>query len=166
MYDKKIAVRKNREYMRLHHFCRECQKVDAYTLNGHPKCYECMQKENEMKRKKRKENKIEYNQYQRNRREKLKLELKCSVCGINLPENYSYFLCEKCRWDKKLKKRKRDQQKVNNWPRGDNGICYQCNKKPVINGKRLCTDCYSMKMKFLEKAMERNRELKNEGSKK
>jgi hypothetical protein len=36
-----------------------------------------------------------------------------------------------------------------NWPRGANGYCWQCNKAPAIEGKRLCADCIKAKMECL-----------------
>lgn len=33
-------MRERREFFRQHHLCTECGKEDAYTMNGHPRCFE------------------------------------------------------------------------------------------------------------------------------
>lgn len=33
-----------------------------------------------------------------------------------------------------------------NRPRGGNGICWQCNKRPKLDGKNLCPSCYEKKV--------------------
>jgi hypothetical protein len=38
-----------------------------------------------------------------------------------------------------------------NRPRGDNGICWQCNKLPVMDGRHLCQSCYDRKVDVLRK---------------
>lgn len=44
-----------------------------------------------------------------------------------------------------------------NFPRGDNGICWQCNKLPAIDGKRLCPSCYEKKVEVAVKNLEHSR---------
>jgi len=33
-------MKERREFFRQHHLCTECGKEDAYTMNGHPRCFE------------------------------------------------------------------------------------------------------------------------------
>ena len=33
-----------------------------------------------------------------------------------------------------------------NRPRGANGYCWQCNKRPSMDGRRLCRECYEVKV--------------------
>lgn len=48
-----------------------------------------------------------------------------------------------------------------NWPRGDNGICWQCNKLPKLEGYKLCRACYDKKVQIL---LENNYNHNNERS--
>ena len=63
--------------------------------------------------------------------------------------------CFKCSEKERLRRERRGIS-----PRMS-GICYQCNKKPCIEGKKLCQECYDKKvivaMKNLEKAREKQR---------
>lgn len=97
--------RERRELLRRLHFCRECGKQDAYTLNGRAKCAECVERDTELRRQKR-----------------------------------GY----RPKWEKE-----RTEKPEVNSPRGDNGICWQCNKKPIAPGHKLCEDCYQMKVRIL-----------------
>lgn len=45
-----------------------------------------------------------------------------------------------------------------NRPRGGNGICWQCNKEPVMDGKRLCSECYRWKVEIASRNL-----LKSQG---
>lgn len=42
-----------------------------------------------------------------------------------------------------------------NYPRGDNGICWQCNKRPCISGRHLCQECYLKKVEIARKYLNR-----------
>ena len=42
-------------------------------------------------------------------------------------------------------RQKKDRPAVNR-PRGENGICWQCNKRPKLDGKQLCEQCYAAKV--------------------
>lgn len=33
-------MKERRDFFRLHHLCTECGKEDAYTMTGHPRCFE------------------------------------------------------------------------------------------------------------------------------
>lgn len=152
--------KENKKYLIGLHRCIECHKIDAYTLSGKAKCYECLEKDRERSAIYREKNHDLVNQKQKELRKRWKEEHKCSRCGNKLPENYGFLLCNRCRIETRKNKNNRTLLSGVNLPRGDNGICWQCNKNPVIEGKRLCFDCYKSKMKLLEKAMERNREVK------
>lgn len=42
-----------------------------------------------------------------------------------------------------------------NWPRGDNGYCWQCNKRLAMEGRHLCSSCYEMKLRVWERCLKR-----------
>lgn len=151
--------KQTREYLKHAKRCIKCWKMDAYTLNGHTLCADCTEKDNERKRKERSRNPYKYRDEQKKIRDKRREEGKCIRCGLKLQSGYSFMTCPTCRilTRNRLRNIRADTDKN---IRGQNGICYQCNKKPVMDGKKLCEDCYSMKMMYLEKAMEVNRRKK------
>ena len=40
----------------------------------------------------------------------------------------------------------RPEKPWKNSPRGANGYCWQCNKRPSMDGRRLCRECYEVKV--------------------
>jgi hypothetical protein len=59
-------------------------------------------------------------------------------------------MCAACKVKHKLRKAK--HQINHGWlPRGANGKCYQCNRAPAIEGKKLCQECYDKKIITLRK---------------
>lgn len=137
-----------REKLKSLHLCLWCKQQDAFTLNGRSYCAECAEKLAQAKY-----NKTYRNETTRQNRKEARKALrlrhienhKCSQCGTSLPENYSFKLCEKCR----TKNRLRD--KTTTFMRGQNGICWLCNKQPVIENKRLCKTCYDKELQCLSK---------------
>lgn len=150
-----------RQYLKHQHKCRECRGIDAYTMNGRTHCAECAEKIAERARKAREKDPKKYAEMQKGIRDKRREEGKCTRCGRELPYQYSFKTCPLCRiyGRNRLRNIRADTDKN---VRGYNGICYQCNKEPAIEGKKLCRSCYSMKMHYLEKAMEVNRMRKDE----
>ena len=45
-------------------------------------------------------------------------------------------------------RQKKDRPEVNR-PRGGNGICWQCNKRTKLDGKKLCQICYEKKVNLV-----------------
>lgn len=118
--------------------CVRCHKQDAYTLNGRSRCAECAEKDSERHRR-------NYTTENNNKkcqkfRKKCKENGLCTTCGR--PAVQGKVRCTECL----LKCRKataayRASKGEVNLPRGDNGICWKCNKKPVVDGKKMCPDC-------------------------
>lgn len=153
--------REVRRYLKNQNLCKSCRKMDAYTMNDHTLCADCMEKAAELKRKQRAKNPYKYRDQQNRIRDRRREEYKCTRCGRMLPPMYLFKTCIECRIKMRNRKRNIAIKKDKNI-RGTNGICYQCNKNPVIEGKKLCEDCYSMKLMYLEKAMETNRRKREE----
>lgn len=157
--ERRIRDKKNREYLQSVHRCRDCKKIDAYTLNGRTFCADCVARNTELK--KEKYNSSKCKETQKKIREQRKSEHKCTRCGKKLKKGYKFLTCEQCRLETRESKKIRYAKKTNcNLPRGDNGMCWQCNKQPCIEGKYLCQSCYDEKMKYIEKANEANRKEK------
>lgn len=141
------------------HICVACKKQDAYTLAGRAYCFECNEEKNAKARKRRAENREQQIQKDRDRYRRMKEQGLCAECGKPL-DRIGVF-CKRC--NKKRNRRyaeaARNVKKIN-WPRGDNGICWQCNKEPVWNGKKLCKACYEKSVRQLrEKADPRREEM-------
>lgn len=156
---RRIQNKNNREYLKRVHRCRDCGRIDAYTLVGKTRCAVCVQKSTERKRVLR--DKEMEKEKQREIREKRKAEHKCVYCGKGLAEGYKYATCQKCRSKQAEYQRHYRANKFNsNFPRGANDICYQCNKKTVILGKKLCQECYNKKMEIVDKMNQINKKEK------
>ena len=142
--------KENRAYKHRRKRCVRCGEIDAFTLAGRQSCAVCCEKQAE---------------YYEQNRERIKAQRKeraawykangiCPRCGK--PNDSNFESCAECRDKKKFYQRIR-RQKMNvpsevNWPRGDNGICYICNKRPKVEGKRVCEICCGKLMASLEKA--------------
>lgn len=102
------------------HLCRDCGKQDAYTMNGRPRCAECVERDTERNRIKR---------------------------GYRPA------------WQRE----ERSEKPLVNYPRGDNGICWQCNKKPCISGRHLCQECYLKKVEIARRYLNRKDTSEEDG---
>ena len=88
-------MRDRRAWLKKHCFCADCKKQDAYTLSGHYRCFECLEK--------RRKTAIEYIRHEKtpeiNRR---KEEGFCHLCGSPWMEGFTKWggepirLCERC----------------------------------------------------------------------
>ena len=125
--------------------CVSCKNQDAYTLAGRTYCSDCAEKYAKLKHDKFYTNKESIEQRKKQRKELRERHIKnheCSVCGNKLPENYKYHTCSKCRTYNKLRQN-------SSFTRGENGICWTCNKEKALKGKRLCQKCYDRQLKIL-----------------
>jgi hypothetical protein len=155
-----------REYMHLLrdlHVCKSCKRQDAFTLNGRAYCAECAAKNAERKRKWRGENPEESRARSRQSREKYAMENRCTVCGKPLPYMCGFKTCASCReHSRQLRAEKRWRENPDRFIRGTPGICYRCVKRPVMEGKKVCKQCYEsglpVAMANLEKANVSNME--------
>lgn len=129
------------------HICRRCKGQDAYTLAGRAYCAECAALKSQRAREYRAKDKNVQRVRSKIAREEYIEQGRCSRCGGE--NNTGGRTCTRCRVHFKLM---RIEKRKSNYPRGSNGICWQCNKEPVIVGKKLCQRCYEVKMKCLEKA--------------
>lgn len=146
-----ITTSNYRKMLKKNGICRECKKQDAYTIGGRTLCYECSEKQRLYKQEKRKlpEYRERMLYSSRKRRARLIDEHKCPQCGNSLANNYKYKWCTKCLAKARVSRKSARERKTGGESslRGQNGICWQCNKLPVIFGKKLCNECYKQKVK-------------------
>lgn len=151
--------REYRKTLKHLHLCRECHRRDAFTLNGMAMCAECTEKGRLRKQEylQKPENRDRTNAAQRKKRAERAENGCCTNCGTLLHDG-NYKLCPKCR-AKCRKYKNRATRKRGISPRTE-GICWQCNKAPVMAERGLCEACYVKKvpiaLKNLEKAHENN----------
>lgn len=121
--------------------CVKCKTRDAYTMAGHWLCAECSAAKNARTRQRRRE--TDRNGKERATRAARRQFGLCTSCGAALAPGGG-TLCKRCAGKRKTYRLRYEakHRPAYNWPRGDNGICYQCNKEPVLPGKRTCRRCY------------------------
>lgn len=84
---------------------------------------------------------MKYSKQQKERRERLKKENKCVVCGEDLPENCNFFRCFGCRVRQSQADMKYKEKKKGNGNMNDN-ICVMCGATlPTECGKQYCSEC-------------------------
>lgn len=146
-------------WMKQHHYCRECKKVDAYTLAGRHLCAECSAKKAERDREKMRGNE-KRRAYERRRKERMKRAGVCPNCGRTLPaKGYPYVTCERCRAKDRERRRRRREASgaVSRAMYKELGLCVTCGR-PRIKDKLgcdgqeilLCERCYANALKWAE----------------
>lgn len=156
-----------RAYYKSHQRCTICGKQDAYTLSGHTKCADCSEKHSEAAKTYNQEHKDKISAYKKkkyNQNKQYRIENHlCTTCGKKLDENYTYNTCQMCRY-KRREYYKKEAIKNGVIPgcRGENGICYICNKEKATHGK-LCDECYKKAIKSLQYAKESIEQKKENG---
>lgn len=155
--ERNLNRKKDKLFLKQMHLCVTCKKKDAYTMAGRTCCAECARKIADRQRQRKKANPEKMAEIEKNHIEKYKMEHKCIQCGRILPADYENVNCEICL--KKATARRRDKRIQNgmNWPRGNNGICFQCNKNLAKEGSSLCQNCYDKKIDIVNMMNERNR---------
>ncbi len=132
--------------------CRDCGQEDAYTMAGRTYCFDCAKKQRIAKQKARNDPQTRRKMLDQHTHMKdtRKANGLCPTCGRKTDGEHA--LCPYCR-AKARKSTARHRAKQNpsvNYPRGSNGICFQCNKAPVMDSKKLCADCYAVKLRHCQ----------------
>lgn len=143
--------KERQSYWQSRHRCGKCGKEDAYTMAGRKRCAECCERERAW----RAANKEKVREIRKRHNEKYKQEGRCMSCGAAL-DGSAVDYCGKC-WSHILRHRlnrkdARRGESTKNYPRGENGICYTCNKRPAREGSKLCEECYQKSLAALRKA--------------
>ena len=145
--NKNADKQKWRELLRKNHLCLDCKKMDAYTLNGRPKCAECAEKDALRHKKWRTENREKSKAISAEYHQRYINEKRCSRCGSKLPSDYFHKMCYRCRVEcREYKDEQRWIKNPDRIKRGTPGICYICVKRPVMEGKKICQQCYDQRL--------------------
>lgn len=148
-----MTLAEYRQMLKKAHLCRECKKQDAYTLNGRTYCFECAEKMRTKKAEARSnpEKREKMLEQKRAQLQRYREQHKCTRCGRKVTAG---IMCGICRAIAR-----REVKKSRNAPARVYGvICWQCNKKPVWYGLKLCEDCYKAKIPISLKNLEKSRE--------
>jgi len=124
------------------HLCIECGTKDRRTISGKCQCLQCAKKRADRSRET-----WDY-AHEKELREARVARWKaaglCSNCGHER-EDETKAMCAACRLKYRLRNAKKKIK--NGWqPRGYGGKCYQCNRAPAIEDKKLCQECYDKKI--------------------
>lgn len=146
--------KENAAYYKARQRCTHCGRQDAFTLNGRALCADCIKKLHELHKRRRAERGAELNAHNKAYRVKMVEAGLCPNCGK--PSDGVYINCPRCRAiaRKKMERRRRENGVA---PRGECGLCYTCNKRPALSGKRLCRECYGKSLVSMAKAREAQR---------
>ena len=144
----KECRKSTKAYMIATQRCLRCHQQDAYTLNGRHYCADCAERLNEASHRWKERNREKVNANARAKTAQRRADGLCITCGKPSGEKSHCPRCSKKRNRQALKRR---IEAGENFPRGDNGLCWQCNKRLAVDGHDLCEDC-------LEKAINNLRE--------
>ena len=154
MMTKSEYYKRLREIAKAEHRCIQCGKQDAYTLNGRSRCSVCADK-GKIADRKRADTHWSY-EAQKEVREKRAAKGLCVRCGRIAPPGRR--TCQLCTFNTNRNLRNAKIAAGMNWPRGSNGICWTCNKEPVLSGKKLCRSCYENTLAAQSKCTEWHKE--------
>lgn len=140
--------------------CVLCHTQDAFTLNGRHYCAECTEKMYARCRKNRERPEVmqAVRDSQRRHNAERRAAGLCVACGRKTQDGKSY--CARCAARKNAQTQKRRIESGVNYPRGDNGFCWKCNKVPAAEGMRLCADCAAKASDVLEQYARPARQMK------
>lgn len=140
------------------HICPSCKRQDAYTLAGRTYCMECAEKMRENHSVHDKDPEVRKRSAARSkaRREKLKAAGLCTACGKE-PAYPGLTRCAVCH-AKQQRACRASYKRHHASPRLGGEICWQCNKRTVEDGHRLCKVCYVAKLAAVKDNLKKGRE--------
>jgi len=131
--------------------CVRCHKQDAYTLAGRARCAECVEINRAEKAAFREKNHERLLGGNKDWYYRMKAEHRCVLCARPLDDD-RHTTCAGCRAKRRRKHAEKRGGQGANYPRGDNGICWLCNKRPAVRDGGQCEICAAISKKNLEKA--------------
>lgn len=138
------------------HRCFKCGEQDAFTLNGRRFCADCIYEINEKHRAAYARNPDRVNAYGRKHRQKMISERRCAACGKPLPESERHKNCAACR----AKQAARFIERTGGLKmRTENGLCYRCQKNPIMEGRTICESCYEVLCEHVRRLKEQGKFL-------
>lgn len=143
------------DWCKAHHFCVSCKTQDAFTLSGRVYCADCSEKRKAQRaeRSKRPDHaKASYEAKHASDQKRYYERKAAGLCVHCARPTYGLGTsCERCRLKQKRKRVSKTQIQGINWPRGDNDICYVCNKRPVFGRYHVCEECLGILQQNLQK---------------
>ena len=138
----KLYHRESRKFFKAHGLCQICGK--NVPEPGRVTCSECLQYNQEYnamrratetpeERARRLERLKTYGKDLYNKRKAAGL---CTKCGRKAQPGKT--MCTECL----IRLRKRDREKMGTYARDYEDLCTRCRKKPRMEGKKVCEDCY------------------------
>lgn len=124
-------------------------------MGGRAKCYECAEKDRQRQSEARKRSDFKEKRKIREKKwkERMLAKGRCTRCGkINTDKRYK--ICGVCRFKNKKAWQEKVALTTQNYPRGENGFCWDCNKEKALGGKRLCRACYERQLPIALKSLE------------
>lgn len=143
--------RRNYQFFRAAGLCVRCHEQDAFTMAGRARCAECMEISRAQKARHMAKNPGENTARARDWYDRVKNEGRCVKCGRPVEDPAYYVTCQRCR----AKQRKRDAERriqAGRYAKEDTLVCGVCNRRPPMEGKRTCRECYEQNLRNLEKA--------------
>lgn len=128
------------------HVCVQCGRQDKRTLGGMSTCLFCATRRNKQARVRR--DTARDRELEMARKEKWVAAGLCSTCGRE-KEEPEMAMCIDCRVKSRMRYERKKLKKGWKPPRGSNGMCWQCNSVPRIEGKKMCPDCYAVKLRSI-----------------
>lgn len=148
----------NAAYYRANQRCVRCGAQDAFTLIGKRLCAECTAKAAQSCKRYEQEHRQERTAYKREWRQKCRDAGLCPRCAK--PVDGGYVICKRCRVkDNVRREKKRRENGVSPYYMRDESVCWTCKKRPVMEGKKLCLECYEKSVRNVAKARAKQVEL-------
>lgn len=156
-----ISARKKREERHMRKemgICVACGKERAY--DGETLCLSCKmhQRETESKKPKTEEQKQKQSIEDKEKYYNRKSLGVCVNCGKR-PKQHG-LLCERC-YSTILRRKSRIQNDITRSERPNYNRCYICGKEGLMEGKRVCEECYQTRLKSISSIMYLTKEEKN-----
>lgn len=147
--EEKLSLCNYNAMLKRNHMCVRCHKQDAFTLGGRSMCADCAAKQRERGAKFYARHKSEVCNKRKRKYAENKANKVCPRCGKRIIDNGKKVICYSCRVKDAIRKQNKNLSEGVNYPRGDNGLCWQCNKEKAIEGKKLCVKCFKVALRNL-----------------
>ncbi len=144
--------RESYAFWKSQHRCKSCHGQDAYTLAGRTLCAECAEKNKVQKAAYRERNRDRLSDTNTDWYYRMKAEHRCVKCASPVEDPKRYVTCAACRAKQRRKHAEKRIAEGANYPRGDNGLCWLCNKRPALVDHGQCAECRELSLRNLEKA--------------
>ncbi|MBP5717860.1 MAG: hypothetical protein J6X53_02620, partial [Abditibacteriota bacterium] len=123
----------NKAYYKSRQRCVLCGGQDAYTLNDRSLCADCAEKRRIITKNYRDAHPEQIKAYRAEYDKTRRAAGLCHTCGK--PTKNGRSRCPGCQSKENRRRREKLREDgVVNLPRGENGVCWTCNKRPALHG--------------------------------